>query len=699
MASTYSTNLKIELIATGEQAGTWGTTTNGNLGTALEEAIVGYGEPIFTSDADLTITLTDSNASQIARCFALNVTSSGALTATRNLIVPTIQKTYLIYNDTTGTPSGQSIVVKTSAGTGITVPNGARTLVYVDGTNVVSSVSNLTTLTLNTALPATSGGTGQTGYSIGDLLYASTTTALSKLTDVATGNALISGGLSTAPAWGKIGLTTHVSGTLPVANGGTGQTTYTDGQLLIGNTSGNTLTKATLTAGTGVTITNGNGTITIAGNTGTVTSVSGTGTVNGLTLTGTVTSSGSLTLGGTLTGTASLNINGTVGLTTPAVGAFTIVNSNSGINITGTSYALDANLSTTASAVYAVLRNTFGATNGSTYIGVESSAGGSLVSGSSAYDSVLSSGVSGRNVWIGVNNVGIARVSSTGLAVTGSLTVSGTITGSVGAANITGTLPVANGGTGATTSTGSGAVVLATSPTLTTPNLGTPSAATLTNATGLPLTTGVTGTLPVANGGTGAATIAANNVILGNGTSAVQVVAPSTSGNVLQSDGTTWASTAKLTLATAQATTSGVSKEFTSIPSWVKRITMMFDGVSTNAGTTNLVLVQLGSTTYTTSGYDSAIGATNGASVGGTGSTSGFAVMWIATTLTASGAATFTLMGSNTWVYTSNARYDTSAVMYGAGRIALSGALDRIKLLTANGTDTFDAGSINILYE
>lgn len=73
-------------------------------------------------------------------------------------------------------------------------------------------------------LPATNGGTGQTSYAVGDLLYASSTTALSKLADVATGNALISGGVSTAPAWGKIGLTTHVSGTLPVANGGTNAT-------------------------------------------------------------------------------------------------------------------------------------------------------------------------------------------------------------------------------------------------------------------------------------------------------------------------------------------------------------------------------------------------------------------------------------------------------------------------------------------
>lgn len=76
---------------------------------------------------------------------------------------------------------------------------------------------------------ATKGGTGQTSYAVGDLLYASTTTALSKLADVATGNALISGGVGVAPSYGKIGLTTHVSGTLPVANGGTNLTSFTSG--------------------------------------------------------------------------------------------------------------------------------------------------------------------------------------------------------------------------------------------------------------------------------------------------------------------------------------------------------------------------------------------------------------------------------------------------------------------------------------
>lgn len=87
-------------------------------------------------------------------------------------------------------------------------------------------------------IPATAGGTGLASYAVGDLIYADTTTSLAKLADVATGNALISGGVGTAPAWGKIGLTTHISGTLGVANGGTGIATATAYAVLCGGTTG-----------------------------------------------------------------------------------------------------------------------------------------------------------------------------------------------------------------------------------------------------------------------------------------------------------------------------------------------------------------------------------------------------------------------------------------------------------------------------
>lgn len=91
-------------------------------------------------------------------------------------------------------------------------------------------------VTLQTPLAVASGGTGINSYVIGDLIYASTTLNLSKLSDVATGNALISGGVGATPAWGKVGLTTHVSGTLPVANGGTGLPVYAVGDIVYADT-------------------------------------------------------------------------------------------------------------------------------------------------------------------------------------------------------------------------------------------------------------------------------------------------------------------------------------------------------------------------------------------------------------------------------------------------------------------------------
>jgi hypothetical protein len=151
MPSTYS-SLKIELIATGEQTGTWGTTTNTNLGTALEEAITGSADVTFSS-GPVTLTLTNSNATQAARNLRLNLigTSGGA----QNLVVPSIEKLYLIKNGVADT-----ITVKTSAGTGIAVPAGKSMFVYNDGVNVVDAVTHLSSLTLNTDLAVADGGTG-----------------------------------------------------------------------------------------------------------------------------------------------------------------------------------------------------------------------------------------------------------------------------------------------------------------------------------------------------------------------------------------------------------------------------------------------------------------------------------------------------------------------------------------------------------
>jgi len=161
MPSTYS-SLKVELIGLGEQVGTWGTTTNTNLGTALEEAIVGRATANFASDANLTLTLTNSNATQIARHFVLNCTSSGSLTATRDLIVPAIEKPYIVQNNTTG---GQSIRVIV-AGAGVTIPNGKTAFVYNDGTDVKYAFDQVGDLNAgNTAITGTLSATGDGTFS------------------------------------------------------------------------------------------------------------------------------------------------------------------------------------------------------------------------------------------------------------------------------------------------------------------------------------------------------------------------------------------------------------------------------------------------------------------------------------------------------------------------------------------------------
>ena len=191
MASTWSA-LKIELLETGQNSGQWGNLTNVNLGDAvLGEAITGQATVDFATDADVTITLTDSATSQSARNLRLNITeSSSGIGSVRNLILGSgcqIEKFYLINNTGTGAKT-----VKNTSGTGISVPAGKATLVFNNGTNVVDAASYFTSLTLGSALPIASGGTGSTSTTF-------------------------------------VNLATNVTGTLPVGNGGTGITSFGSG--------------------------------------------------------------------------------------------------------------------------------------------------------------------------------------------------------------------------------------------------------------------------------------------------------------------------------------------------------------------------------------------------------------------------------------------------------------------------------------
>ena len=142
MASTYSTNLALELIGTGEQSGTWGVTTNTNLGTLLEQAISGYVTQAITDGADTTITI-PNGATGVARNMFIEMT--GALTAARNLIVPANKKLYFIYNNTTG---GYAVTVKVSGQTGVSVPNGKKVILVSNGTDVVNAENYIASLSV-----------------------------------------------------------------------------------------------------------------------------------------------------------------------------------------------------------------------------------------------------------------------------------------------------------------------------------------------------------------------------------------------------------------------------------------------------------------------------------------------------------------------------------------------------------------------
>lgn len=550
MASTYSTNLGIELIANGEQAGTWGTTTNTNLGTLIEEAISGYTTVTITDGADTTITI-PNGASGTARNMYLQL--SGALTASRNLIVPANKKLYFIYNNTSG---GFAVTVKVSGQTGVSVPNGAKMALVSNGTDIVEAVTHFNTFTagsLNatpvgnttastgafTTLSASStvSGTGFTNYfasppalggtaantvtatrvivngstvpangiylpSANELGVATNTT--NRLTvkaglvmagatggtagdmgsgtinatgvyingvAVGTGSGSVS---SVALSGGSTGLTVTGSpistsgtftlgGTVAVASGGTGQSTYTNGQLLIGNTTGSTLTKATLTAGSGISITNGAGSITIA-------STAGGGTVTNV--------------------TANSPLSVTNGSTTPDITLGTVTAGKGGTGRT------------------TLTANSLLAGNGTGIVNL-------IAAGADGQVLTASGGA-----WVSAAP-GASGVSSISFASTG-LTPS---TASTGAITVAGTLGGGYGGTGNNSYAvgdilyASGSASLSKLAGVATGNALISGGVTTAPAWGkIGLTTHVSGQLGVANGGTGVATL--TGIVKASGTSA-----------------------------------------------------------------------------------------------------------------------------------------------------------------------------------
>jgi hypothetical protein len=366
--STYSPSLRIELITTGTQAGTWGNTTNTNLGGLIESAIAGYVSVSITSANQALTALNGAPDESRNQTIALTTTTTAAF----NVYAPPAEKTYVIYNASAYAATIYNSTVlgnTTAAGLGVAIPAGKTVTVWSDGTNFSFQNDHFPSLTLTSPLATTSGGTGLTALGAGVATFL---------------------------------------GTPSSANLAAAVTGETGSGALVFATSPTLVAPALGTPASGV-LTN----------------------CTGLTNAGLVNSS--LTINGT---TVSLGGSATVSAAAP--NALTI-----GTGLSGTSY------------------------NGSAAVTV-------------AIDSTVAT-LSGAQT---LTNKTLTSPTLTGPAL--GTPVSGVMTNVTGlpiGGGTTGTLPVARGGTGVTTSTGSGSVVLSNSPALVTPALGTPASGNLANCT------------------------------------------------------------------------------------------------------------------------------------------------------------------------------------------------------------------------
>ena len=232
--STYSTNLALELIGNGEQAGNWGQTTNTNIGTLLEQAISGYVTQTMSNVGDTTLTMT-AGASATPRNMFIELT--GPLTAARNLVVPSNKKLYFIYNNTTG---GFAVTVKAAGLSGVSVPNGTKTVLIFNGTDIVNATSFLGSS--SGVLAVANGGTGTTTPSLVQGSNITISGTWPNQTIAATGSAggvtsFSAGSTGFTPSAATAGAVT-LSGTLNVANGGTGSASGVAASIVLAGTFG-----------------------------------------------------------------------------------------------------------------------------------------------------------------------------------------------------------------------------------------------------------------------------------------------------------------------------------------------------------------------------------------------------------------------------------------------------------------------------
>jgi hypothetical protein len=245
MPSTFTNSLRLVLPATGELSNTWGTVFNAGATSLIDTSIAGTASITMTA-ANYTL----SNSNGVAdEARAMFIVLGGTPGASYQVICPAVSKLYFVTNNT-----GFAQTVKTSAGSGISVPNGAKIVLRCDGTDVVEALNYVGSLTLGTALGVASGGTGAATFTTNNVLLGNGTSAFQAVAPGTAGNILTSNGTtwqSTAPvasgvttiSFGSTGLTpstatsgaVSVAGTLAIANGGTGATTLAGANIPVTN--------------------------------------------------------------------------------------------------------------------------------------------------------------------------------------------------------------------------------------------------------------------------------------------------------------------------------------------------------------------------------------------------------------------------------------------------------------------------------
>lgn len=639
MASTYSPNLRLELIGTGDQQGTWGATTNTNLGTLLEEAIGGYTSVTVSDVADTTLTTNNGSADQ-SRNAVINLT--GTISAARNVICPAIEKVYIVRNATTG---GYAVTFKVSGQTGVSIPNGSTYLLYVNGTDAVAVTGTMASQ-LASAVAITGGsivanasslsvrdsdGSHVLTFAVGSNLTSNTTLTLT------TGTSNRTLDISSA----NVTISTAGAALIDDADASAQRTTLGLGTIATQNSNNVSITGGSVTGITDLAVADGG---TGASDAATARTNLGVGTL------GTQNANAVAITGGTIVANASgisIRDSDTSNVMTIAVGSNLTANTTLTLT-TGAS----SNRTLDISAANVTI----------------STAGAALIDDADA---------SAQRTTLGLGT--IATQNSNNVTITG-----GSISGITD-------LAVADGGTGA-----SDASTART-------NLGIGTIATQNannvSITGGSVT-GITD-ITVSDGGTGASSFTAYSVVIGGTTStgALQSVASvGTSGQVLKSAGSgaapSWGSV--YTQETAQSA-SASGNSFTGIPSTAR---MIFIGLS-SLDPSNDILVRLGTSSgYASTGY-AGIGSRfyRDSGAGGDGDSSsystGFGIYAFGSSL--SGIIRLMNVTGNTWVCDHTAgEVSGTYSFFGGGTVTLSGTLDRLQLVPSSGN--FTGGTVNIIY-